>query len=196
MKKSAGWKQTTESSDNELSDQIPLCFWHGVTCSDGKRQDNEGEFPAEFSRFKKLNFDVQGKKLINFAEELCKAKKWNGGLVKNFGCDAILYPQKNFSVEGIRENVDEECHPCHDGNNSKNLISDWCEPNAATNYSEDYSPPTVIAETPSQSNPTRESRFKPIQAQSGGGLRGSTKALIILVGLDVPTIILFSLRGA
>ena len=41
-KKSAGWQQATESADEKLVDQLPLCSWHGVTCADGKRHDEEG----------------------------------------------------------------------------------------------------------------------------------------------------------
>ena len=83
-----------------------------------------------------------------------------------------------------------------DGNISKNLVSDRCESNDATDNSEDASSPTVIDETTSQSNPTKGIRSKPIQAKIRGGLGGSTKAFIILVGLVVPTIILYALQGA
>ena len=61
-----------------------------------------GGLPEEISRFKKLHIDVKGKKLSNFSEELCKMKKWNGGLVGTFGCDAILCPRNTLSTKGIR----------------------------------------------------------------------------------------------
>ena len=54
--------------------------------------DKEGEFPAELARFKKLQIDVQGKKLINLSGELCKMKKWDCVLVGTFGCDSVLCP--------------------------------------------------------------------------------------------------------
>ena len=109
-----------------------LCSWHGVTCDDGKRHDEEGEFPAELARFKTIQIDVQGNKLRNLAEELCKIKKRNGGLAGTFVCDAILYPQNTLYAEGRRDNVDEECQPCPDGNRSNHLGSDRCKSNAAT----------------------------------------------------------------
>ena len=64
--------------------------------------------------------------------------------------------------------VNEDCHTFHNGNSSNNLVSDRCERNATTDNSEAASAPTVISVTPSQSNPTKESQYKPIQAQSGG----------------------------
>ena len=100
-----------------------------------------------------------------------------------------------LSAEGRRENFDEECHACPDGNSPKNLVSDWCDPNAVTEDLEAASAPTVIADTPSQYNPTKESRYKTIHAKSGGGTGESTKSFIILVGLAVHTIILYALRS-
>ena len=47
----------------------------------------------------------------------------------------------------------------------------------------------------SQQNPTKESRSNPIQEKRGGGIGGATKAFIILVGLAVPTIMIYTLRG-
>ena len=76
------------------------------------------------------------------------------------------------------------------------MESDRCEPNAATDNSEAASSLIVIADTPSQSNPTKEIRSKPIQEQSGGGIGGATKAFVVLAGLAVPTIILYALWGA
>ena len=124
-----------ESADNELVNQLPLWSWNSVTCAYGKRHDEEGELPAERSRFKKLQIDVQGNKLINLAEELFKIKKCNGVMMGTFGCDAILCTCNTFSAEGRRENVDEECQPYTDGNSSKNLESYWCEPNSTTDDS-------------------------------------------------------------
>ena len=57
-----------DSSDDELVDQLPLCSWNGVTCDDGKRHEEEGEFPAEIAHFKKIQIDVHGKKLISLVE--------------------------------------------------------------------------------------------------------------------------------
>ena len=113
-----------------------------------------------------------------------------------FGCDDIICPQNTFSDKGIRENFNKECQPCPYGNSSNHLGSDQCDPNAATDDSEFASAPTFIAETPSQSNPTKAIRSKPIQAQSRGVIGEATKAFIILVGLTVPTIILYALWGA
>ena len=48
-KKSAGWQQATESADEKLVDQLPLCSWHGVTCADGKRHDEEGVTSLDLS---------------------------------------------------------------------------------------------------------------------------------------------------
>ena len=123
-------------------------------------------------------------------------KKRNGVLVGTLGCDAILCPRNTFSAEGRRENVDEECQSCINGNSSKYLVSDMCKANASTDDSEAASDPTVISKTPIQSNPSKYIRSKPIQAQIGGVLRGATKAFIILVDLAVPTIILYDLMGA
>ena len=169
---------------------------HSVTCADRKCHNKKGEFPEELARFKKLQIDIQGKKLSNLAEELCKMKKWNGEMVVSLGCDAILCPRNTSSDEGRRGNVDEECQPCTNGNSSKHLVSCRCESNAATDNSEASSSPTVISETPSQSNQTKEIRSKPIQSKSVGGIGGVTKALIVLVGITVPTMVLYSLQGA
>ena len=126
-----------------------LCSWHGVTFGDGEHHDKEDEFPAELDRFKKIQIDVQGNKLSNFAEELCKIKKWNGGLVVTFVCDAILYFQNTFSAEGRRDNVYEYFHPCPDGNSSNYLGSDRCKSNADTDNSKSAISPRVISDTPS-----------------------------------------------
>ena len=150
--------------------------------------------PAELAHFKNLQFDAQGNKLINLVEELCKMKKCNGGLVGTFVCDAIIRPWNTFSAEGRRENSDEECQPCPNDNSSKHLESDQCDPNDATDNSEAASSPTVIADTPSQSNPTKWSRSNPIQAQIRGGIGGATKSFIIMAGLAVTNIILYALQ--
>ena len=42
MKKSVGWKQATESAEEVLVNQLPLCSWYSVTCGDGKLHDKEG----------------------------------------------------------------------------------------------------------------------------------------------------------
>ena len=120
-------------------------------------------------------------------------KKRNGGPVGIFGCDASLFSRNTFSTDERRYNVDEECQPCLNGNSSKHLVSNRCDPNAATDNSEAASDSIVISETPSKSNPTKESLSNPIQAQSGGGLGVSTNYFIILVGLAFPTIILYVL---
>ena len=62
--------------------------------------------PADLALFKNLHIDVQGNKLSNLAEDMCKMKKWDSGLVGTFGCDAILCPQNIFSAKGIIRNVD------------------------------------------------------------------------------------------
>ena len=137
-----------DSSDDELVDQLPLCSWNGVTCDDGKRNEEEVEFPADIAHFKKIHINVQGNKLRNLGEEMCNMKKRNGRLVGTFGCDAIFFPQNNFSSESRRGNVYEECQPCPDGNSSKHLGSDCYNPNASTENSEAASSPRVISETP------------------------------------------------
>ena len=154
-----------------------------------------GGLPEELSRFKKLQIDVQGKKLSNLAEELLKIKRWNGRLVVTFGCDAILCPRNNFSDKGRRENVDEKCQTCPNGNSSKNFGQNWCNTNAVTDYSEASSDPTVSSDAPSQYNKIKESRSRPKQVEIRGGIWVATKALIIMVGLAVPIIILYYLWG-
>ena len=74
-----------ESSEDELVDQLSLCSWNGVTCDDGKRHEEEVEFPADIAHFKKIQIDVQGNKLRNLGEEMCTMKKRNGKLVVIFG---------------------------------------------------------------------------------------------------------------
>ena len=110
-----------DSDHDELVDQLPLCCWHSFTYAGGKRNDREIELPAELACFKKIQIDVQGNKLITLAEELCKTKKWDRGLVGTFGFDSILCPRNTFSVEGRMENVYAECQPCPDGNSYKHL---------------------------------------------------------------------------
>ena len=112
-----------------------------------------------------------------------------------FGFYSILFPRNTLYVEGMRDNFDEECQPFPDGNSSKTLVSDQCEPNYATDDLEAALEPKVITESPSHSNTTNEIRSKPIQAQSRDGLGKATKAFIILAGFAVPNTILYSLRG-
>ena len=71
-----------------------------------------------------------------------------------FGCNAILSLQNTLSAKYIRENANEECQTCPDGNRSKHLGSDWRDPNAADNDTEAAPPPKVISDTPSQYNLT------------------------------------------
>ena len=61
-----------ESAEDELVDQIPLHSWHGVNCADSKWHNMDSEFTEELVCFKKTHFDVQGNKLINLAEYMCK----------------------------------------------------------------------------------------------------------------------------
>ena len=107
-------------------------LWRGVTCAGGKRHNEGGDFPTELSRLKKLQIDVQGNKLSNVEEYMCKMKNWNGRLVGTCGCDAIFCPWNTFSAEGRRKNVGEDCQPCPDGKIPKHLVPDQCEPNAAS----------------------------------------------------------------
>ena len=128
-----------------MVDQLPLCSWYDVTCVYGKWHKEGGEIPAENDRFNKLQIDVQGNKLRNLAEDLCKMKRWNGVLVGTFLCDDILFPWNTFSDEGIRENFNEEFQPCPDGNSSNHLGSERYKPNAASDKSESALAPTVIS---------------------------------------------------
>ena len=121
-------------------------------------------------------------------------KKWNGGLVVTLECDAILCHRNSFYDDGKMEDADEECQTCPDGNRSNHLGSYRCDPNAATDNLEATSSPTVNSDTQIQSNPTKDSWSKPIQAQSGGGLGKNIKSFIILLGLTVPNIILYALQ--
>ena len=54
------------------------------------------------------------------------------------------------------DNFNEECQQYTDGNRSKNLGSDRCKLNYATDDSESASAPTVISDTPSQDKPTKD----------------------------------------
>ena len=94
-----------------------------------------GEYPADLARFMKLHMDAQGNKPINLVEELCKMKNWNGRLVVIFGRGTILFPWNTFSIEVRRDNVDEECQPCPNGNSSKHLGSYLRKTNATTDNS-------------------------------------------------------------
>ena len=151
-----------------------------------KNNNLTGGLPAVLDHLKKLQINVQGNKPIHLEEEMCKMKNFNDGLVGTFGCDAILFTWNN---------VNDECHPCLDGNSSNNLGSYRWDPNADTDNSESASFPTVIDETPSQYNTTKQRRSNTIQSQGGGGISGTTKAFIVLVGLTVPAIIIYALRG-
>ena len=162
-----------------------------------KNNNLTGELPSELSRFKKLQIDVQGNRLNNVAVELCEMKKWNGGLVGAFGCDAILCPRDTFNAQGRREKEDEVCQSCHDGYGPHHFVShlgsDRCvpEPEPANNDSD------LMGRGPTEvkSGADRPAPSQSEQIQAGEGLNGVTR-FVILIGLAVPIVILYALRKA
>ena len=77
--------------------------------------DNEltGSIPGQYAdRFDQLFLDVTGNHIDEIPSRLCEKKKWMGGDVGVFGCDAILCPKGTANFEGRQSTANSTCVPC------------------------------------------------------------------------------------
>eukprot|EP00568_Trieres_chinensis_P006760 CAMPEP_0183296028 /NCGR_PEP_ID=MMETSP0160_2-20130417/3757_1 /TAXON_ID=2839 ORGANISM="Odontella Sinensis, Strain Grunow 1884" /NCGR_SAMPLE_ID=MMETSP0160_2 /ASSEMBLY_ACC=CAM_ASM_000250 /LENGTH=493 /DNA_ID=CAMNT_0025457595 /DNA_START=114 /DNA_END=1595 /DNA_ORIENTATION=- len=166
---------------NDLMGAIPRNFLENsyvtsklVTVS-LKNNKLSGKVPGELSRFEKLQLDVRGNQISGIANQLCRQKKWNGGQVGVFGCDAIACPKGTFTTTGRRETDEEECMECPYGeDDAQYLGSTGCLSMAVS----------TSAESSSSSN------------SSGSGISVVAKVFILSVAFVVPGAIGFTLRRA
>ena len=96
-KKSAGWQQATESADEKLVDQLPLCSWHGVTCADGKRHDEEGVTSLDLSHNRLLvHVHKTLWSLLNITEANFQGNTMKGSVFEGFRQYKTTTPIQNI----------------------------------------------------------------------------------------------------
>lgn len=106
---------------NYLTGTIPADFLRHNNNTDeavsiSLRNNNiTGAVPKALERFEKLNLDLVGNPIDAIPLELCSKGGWMGGLVEEFGCDAILCPNGTYSLDGRETGADTGCLPCGDG---------------------------------------------------------------------------------
>ena len=127
---------------NDLTGSIPLDFLrhNNRTASPihvGLTYNNiTGTLPQALERFKKLHINLAGNKITDIPQDLCTVGGWMGGLVEEFGCDAILCPPSTFNRQG-RARDNSKCSPCPKGNDRRMFFgATSCETMENTNMSE------------------------------------------------------------
>ena len=94
-------------SGNSLSGSIPYTFLDSVADKTKEVfinvEDNQltGTLPASLAQFSQMNFYAAGNKITEIAQGLCKKERWMNGLVKKYGCSAILCPPHTFNDYGL-----------------------------------------------------------------------------------------------
>jgi Leucine-rich repeat (LRR) protein len=106
---------------NELTGTIPSDFLRHNNNTDEKitvgLRNNKitGAIPKSLERFEKLDLDLVGNSIESIPPELCEKGGWMGGLVEEYGCNAILCPTGTYNVGGHETGGNDGCIPCGDG---------------------------------------------------------------------------------
>jgi Leucine-rich repeat (LRR) protein len=108
---------------NHLSGTIPPDFLRHNNNTDNnqhvsvglKNNHLTGAIPKALERFEKLNLDLVGNSIDDIPPELCEKGGWMGGLVEEYGCNAILCPIGTYSIDGRETAAESACVPCQDG---------------------------------------------------------------------------------
>lgn len=117
-------------ASNELSGSIPQNLLGGLASQappvhiDLSRNRFEGTVPESLGRFEEMVLDLTQNQITNIPSELCSKRKWNGGSVGKYGCDAILCPEQTSNAAGRRQDK-LPCIPCRE-NDSKHLGQAIC----------------------------------------------------------------------
>lgn len=69
-----------------------------------------GTVPGDLSRFTSMNIYLEGNELNGIADDLCFMGQWNGGLVAEYKCDAILCPSNSSGGRQVFDDV--QCQTC------------------------------------------------------------------------------------
>jgi Leucine-rich repeat (LRR) protein len=104
---------------NSLSGSIPSDFLRHnnntpkpVTI-DLSHNNITGTLPKSLERFETLSIDLVGNMIEEIPTELCEKGGWMGGLVEQFGCNAILCGKDTYNREG-RADDKGDCISCKD----------------------------------------------------------------------------------
>ena len=103
---------------NSLSGSIPFDFLNGVADKaqliEVNVEDNQltGKLPASLAQFSQMNFFAAGNKIMKIAPGLCRKEGWMNGLVKTYGCPAILCPPHTFNEYGMFVSSLSSEYPC------------------------------------------------------------------------------------
>lgn len=91
-----------------------------------------GTVPSSLSRFSDLTLYLRNNRLTQVAPDLCTMESWNGGDVRNFGCDGILCPVGTYNILGRQTNQSSPCEICDKNKfrgssvcSSGNYINGW-----------------------------------------------------------------------
>uniref|UniRef100_A0A7S1YK18 Leucine-rich repeat-containing N-terminal plant-type domain-containing protein n=1 Tax=Grammatophora oceanica TaxID=210454 RepID=A0A7S1YK18_9STRA len=76
-----------------------------------------GVVPGDLTSFTNMNLYVQDNLISSIDDTLCKNTGWQGGLVGEYGCEAILCPEYTISAGIGRRQYDHQvCEACKDPN--------------------------------------------------------------------------------
>lgn len=109
---------TLALDSNEFTGQIPDTFLSGVLDSGRLMKISlswnnlVGTLPASLDRFRVMNIDLVGNQITGIAPELCDNEDWMDGMVKEFGCDAIMCPIGKYNADGLVWNSEDPCRDC------------------------------------------------------------------------------------
>ena len=86
-----------------------------------------GTILSNLLRYSHLYLNVVANKISALDSELCERKKWQGGDVRKYGCDAILCPPGTFAEAGRQTSDGAPCTQCNTTSSSKFFGSTSCE---------------------------------------------------------------------
>ena len=120
-------------SGNSFTGAIPNNFLSGIENPgnnlgvDLSYNKLTGTIPSNLLRYSHLYLDVAANKISSLNSELCERKKWQGGDVREYGCDAILCPPGTFAEAGRQTSDNAPCAQCNSTFSSAFFGSTSCE---------------------------------------------------------------------
>ena len=108
-------------ADNSLTGTVPFDFLDGVEDKTKEILVNfssnqlKGRLPASLTQFDYMNIYAAGNQITEVAPGLCKKEFWMHGLVKEYGCNAILCPPATSNQFGmVMSDLNSENYLCTD----------------------------------------------------------------------------------
>jgi len=106
-------------SRNELEGTIPVTFLDKIPSStrvevDISQNMLSGSVPAHLNRFDRLNIYLHDNFFESVDAQLCQNSKWNDGRVGLYGCNGLLCPRGQWSMQGRQTTEGDACRHCPD----------------------------------------------------------------------------------